>query len=242
MTTCDETCTTCRQHAHALRARTLIWAGIVAAGFLLLGAMWLYPGEAGGARRGYSFGENFLSMMGRTKAGAWDNTGSCLLFNGTLIMGGPILAMFWKARAWFLREPGTKALLRGCGLTMGLAMAGIGLSPCDLFPDVHDTMTYAVIVLGVICFGLCLAGSHRGFESAQSKRMWLVILALAGAAQGLFVLFVSMGTIPSRPALPLMQMLFVLMLALWAAWQGVLLGRACRAKLLHRHDTPPQEI
>jgi hypothetical protein len=144
-------------------------------------------------------------------------------------MGGPILAVFWKARATFLKQPAMGTMLQRCGLMMGLAMAGIGLAPCDLFPHVHDIITHAVIVLGAFCFGLCLIGSHREFESVQSKLVWLAILVVAGAAQALFLLLISQGIISSRPVLPLMQKLFVLVLALWAGWQSFLFGRIGRA-------------
>lgn len=211
-----------------LRARALIWAGLVGTGLLFFAAMWWYPGDDAGMRRGYSFSGEFLSAMGRTQAGSCDNTVSCLIFNGALILGGSIPAVFWKARALFLRRPPAGMILRGCGLTMGLAMAGIGLTPCDFSPHVHDMLTHAVIVFGVICFSLCLAGSDRRFESVQSKLGWVTILLAAGATQALFLVLVSNGSISSRPALPLMQKLFVLLLAIWAGWQGYLFGRACR--------------
>jgi len=174
--------------------------------------------------------------MGKTRAGLSDNTVSCLIFNGTLIMVGTILVMFWKTRATFLTQPTARTTLRNCGLTMGLAMAGIGLTPYDIFPHIHNLMTYAVIIFGVICFCLCLFGSHQEFESVHSKVGWLAIVIVAGAAQGLFVVLVSKGMISSRPALPLMQKLFVLLLALWAGWQGFLFGRVCRMRPAAAHS------
>lgn len=216
------------ERRRVLRARAVIWAGIVGTGFLFIAAMLWYPGDDAGMRRGYSFGGDFLSAMGRTRAGSCDNTVSCLIFNGALILGGTILAVFWEARASFLTRPRAGTILRGCGLTMGLAMAGIGLTPCDFSPRVHDMLTHAVIVFGVICFGLCLVGSDRRFESAQSKLGWVTILVAAGATQALFLVLVSNGSISSRPALPVMQKLFVILLAIWAGWQGHLFGRACR--------------
>lgn len=227
-----------QERRRVLRTRALTWAGIVATAVLLLAAMLWFPGEGREMRGGYSFGRHFLSTMGKTRAGSWDNTVSCLIFNGTLIMVGTILAVFWKARATFLSQPATSTALRGCGLAMGLTMAGIGLTPYDFFPRVHTLMTHAVIVFGVICFGLCLFGSHREFESVKSKLGWLAILVVAGAAQALFVLLVSKKMISSRPALPLMQKLFVLLLALWAGWQGFLFGRACQTQPV---PTKPEE-
>jgi hypothetical membrane protein len=230
--------TTERERRRVLHARAFTWSGIFAAGVLLLAAMWWFPGEAAGMRRGYSFGGDLLSSMGKTRAGSWDNTVSCLIFNGTLILGGAVMAMFWKARATFLTRPRTGTIMRGCGQTMGLAMAGIGLTPCDYFPHAHVLMTHSVIVFGVICFGLCLIGSHREFESVKSKLGWLLILVVAGAAHAVFLLLISQGKIPGSPALPLMQKLFVTLLALWAGWQGFLFGRACR---VDRAATIPEQ-
>lgn len=217
-----------QERRRLLRVRALTWAGIVATAVLLFAAMWWFPGEDAGARRGYSFSGDFLSTMGKMRAGPWDNTVSCLIFNGTLLMGGPILAAFWKARASFLIQTGARRILQSCGLAMGMTIAGIGLTPCDFLPHVHNSMTYVAIALGVVCFSLCLAGSHREFESMSSKMGWLAILVVAGAAQAIFLMLTVHGTISSSPALPLMQKLFVLLLALWAGWQGFLFGRACR--------------
>ena len=222
---------TYQERRRVLRTRALTWAGIVATGVLFLAAMSWFPGEGNGMRGGYSFGWHFLSTMGKTRVGSSDNIVSCLIFNGTLIMVGIILVLFWKARAAFLTKPATGMALRGCGLIMGLAMSGIGLTPYDFVPHVHNLMTHTVIVCGVICFSLCLFGSHREFESMKSRVGWLVILAVAGAVQALFVLLISTGRMSSRPALPLMQKLFWLLLALWAGWQGFLFGRACRTEL-----------
>ena len=107
-------------------------------------------------------------------------------------------------------------------------MAGVVLTPYDVFPHVHNLMTYAVILFGVVCFGLCLFGSWRAFESLPSKVTWLAILVVAGAAQMIFWHLASTGQIHSRPVLPLMQKLFVLLLVSWAGWQCVLFRRACR--------------
>lgn len=213
-----------------LRTRALTWTGIVATAVLMLAAMFWFPGEGRGDPRGYSFGKHFLSAMGKTRTSVSDNTISCLIFNGTLIMVGSILVMFWKTRARFVTQSATRTTVRNCGLTMGLAMAGIGLTPYDIFPHTHNFMTYAVIVFGVICFCLCLWGSPQEFESVESKLGWLTIVLVAGVAQGLFVVLVSKGIISSRPALPLMQKLFVCLLALWAGWQSFLFGRVCRMK------------
>lgn len=220
---------TAEERRRVLRARAVTWVGILASGVLVLAAMWWYPGEAAGMGRGYSLSGDLLSAMGKTRAGSWDNTVSCLIFNTTLILGGVVMAMFWRVRATFLTRARTGTLMRGCGRTMGVAMAGIGMTPCDHFPQAHVLMTHSVILFGVICFGLCLIGSHREFESAKSKLGWLGILVAAGAAHAVFLLFISQGKIPSSPALPLMQKLFVILLALWTGWQSFLFGRACRA-------------
>ncbi|MFA5192946.1 MAG: hypothetical protein WC740_19730 [Verrucomicrobiia bacterium] len=161
-----------------LRTRALTWAGIVVTAVLMLAAMFWFPGEGRGGPRGYSFGKHFLSAMGKTRTSVSDNTISCLIFNGTLIMVGTILVMFWKTRATFLTRPVAKKTVRNCGLTMGLAMAGIGLTPYDIFPHTHNLMTHSVILFGVICFGLCLWGSPQEFESVKSKLGWLTIVVV----------------------------------------------------------------
>ena len=222
-----------QQRRGVLRTRALAWAGIAATGVFLLAAMAWFPSGDEGARGGYSFGGHFLSAMGKTRVGSADNTVSCLIFNGTLVMVGTILAMFWNARAVFLTPPAQGTALRGCGLAMGLAMAGIGLTPYDHFPHVHDRMTHLVIVFGGICFAFCLFRSHREFESWQSRLGWLAVFVAAGVVWTALKILAARGEIPSRPCLPLMQKVLVLLLALWVGWQGVLFGSACRGEQPH---------
>jgi hypothetical membrane protein len=217
-----------QQRRGVLRARALAWAGIAATGVFFLAAMAWFPDGDEGARGGYSFGGHFLSAMGKTRAGSADNTISCLIFNGTLVMVGTILAVFWNTRAVFLTKPAQGMVLRGCGLAMGLAMAGIGLTPYDHFPHVHDRMTHLVMVFGIICFCYCLLRSHREFESWKSRLGWLAVFTTALVVWTVVKFLVSRGEIPSRPGLPLMQKLFVVLLALWVGWQGFLFGWACR--------------
>lgn len=219
---------TSRDRRRVLRARTLTWGGIVAACVLFFAAMSWYPGDGDSRGVGYSLGWHFLSVMGKTRAGASDNTVSCLIFNGTLLLIGAVMVAFWKTRAAFLTRPAAASALRGCGSLMGLTLAGIGLTPYDFFPHAHNLMTYGAVVFGVICFGLCAIGSHRGFESGTSRLAWLALLMVAAAAQAVVALLVSLQRIPSLPALPLMQKVFVLLLALWAGWQAFLFDRACR--------------
>lgn len=220
---------TSRERRRILRARTVTWAGIVATCLLFFAAMSWYPGEGDGRGVGYSLGWHFLSVMGKTRAGSADNTVSCLIFNGTLLLIGAVMVAFWNTRAAFLTRPAAASALRGCGWMMGVTMAGIGLTPYDFFPHAHNLMTYGAAVFGVICFGLCLIGSHRRFESGTSRLGWLALLMAAAAAQATVALLVSLNRIPSLPALPLMQKVFVLLLALWAGWQAFLFDRACRA-------------
>ena len=82
-----------------LRARALTFAGIGVTCLSFLAAMYCFPSGDESVRGGYSFGWHFLSAMGKTRGGTVDNTVSCVLFNGTLLLVGIILAVFWDARA-----------------------------------------------------------------------------------------------------------------------------------------------
>jgi len=208
-----------------LRARGLTFAGIGLTCLSFLAAMYCFPSGDENVRGGYSFGRHFLSAMGKTRVGTVDNTVSCVLFNGTLVLVGIILAVFWDARALYLARAAQATALRACGVAMALSLAGIGLTPYDHFPHAHDRLTQATLLFGVLSFGLCLVWTRHGFESAGSKLGWLLFLMAAGAAQVVFVTLTSRGILPSRPALPLMQKLFVFMLMSWAGWQAWLFDR-----------------
>jgi hypothetical protein len=213
-----------------------MWGGLLTTGGLLLTAMAWYPGANVETSQGHAWLGDFLSNMGRTRVGPWDNTTSCLLFNGMLLLAGAVLAVFWRVRASFLTWRRAENTLKQCGMAMGVAIGGIGLAPCDHLPNIHNLMTYVAIALGVICFALCAFASREDFESSASRQGWLAVLVAGGAAQALCVFFVFQGSMPTHPALPVMQKVFVLLLAVWMAWQGHLFGRASRLHLASSPD------
>ena len=213
-----------------MRARWMTWAGMIAVAVMLTVAMLAFPSPYVSARGAYSFGKHFLSAMGRTRVGSADNTISCLTFNSMLVMAAIILAIFWNARSFFIIRPSIQRMVRGCGVAMAVAVAGIGFTPFDLWPHVHDRMTHAVILFGVICFALCLRWSHPDFEDKRAKIAWVAVLVSAGVAHALFMALVLQGDMRSRPVYPIMQKLFVFLLVAWAGWQSWLFGAALRRR------------
>ena len=90
---------------------------------------------------GYSFTRNFLSDLGRTKSFSRDiNFTSSLLFNMSLILAGSVFVMFYfKIQYIFVEYNYIGLVFLGSvfGILGGIALAGVGLTPSDLYLPIH---------------------------------------------------------------------------------------------------------
>jgi hypothetical protein len=111
-------------------------------------AMFLYPGGAPpvASTHGYQFFINFLSDLGqtRTQSGA-ANYPSMLLFTAAMLAAGTGLGVFFIAFArWFADRSTSKWATRfawaaaAVGLVAAVCFVGIGVTPYNLFYDVHE--------------------------------------------------------------------------------------------------------
>jgi len=106
-------------------------------------AMLSYPGGTylDHATVGYSFTGNFLSDLGRSMSFSGEvNFLSSQLFNMALILSGGIFAAFYfRVHKVFAAENLHTLALIGSffGVLGGLSLAGVGLTPADLYLDLH---------------------------------------------------------------------------------------------------------
>jgi len=116
-------------------------------GFVILNilAMLIYPGGIlhDTSTSGYSFFNNFLSDLGRfiSWSGAY-NFYSQLFFNVAMIMAGVIFSLyFFHLRHIFNLHSGIFYWLSiigtSAGVCGGISMAGVGLTPSDLYFSAH---------------------------------------------------------------------------------------------------------
>ena len=152
--------------------RAVFWLGVpLVLAFVL--AMLFYPGQVLGppAGRGYSFSMEFLSALGRARTpDGTANPWASMLFNGGLVGCGILYGMFfWPARATFVELSSWRMIVWFCGFLMSVGIAGIGLTPFDRYPRIHDSFCSMTCVSGCLAVGVSLAASGRRFESAVSR-------------------------------------------------------------------------
>lgn len=135
-------------------------------------AAFLFPGSQkegiGYSSEYYSFTHNFLSELGSLKTNTdetnpaiiqQDNTPSMLLFNGSLILIGTTLMLFYIhfRQLFFVVEDTDKAkyfarLTMPVGMLAGFFYAGVGLVPHDLHFGAHVFFAnYAFLTLFFLC-------------------------------------------------------------------------------------------
>ena len=106
-------------------------------------AILMYPGGtySNSASRGYSMGFNFLSDLGRTISFSNNNNfTSFFLFNSSLILSGIVFVMFFfKVQNIFQKETSKHIITIGSfgGICGGIALAGVGTTPSDLYLNLH---------------------------------------------------------------------------------------------------------
>ena len=119
--------------------RQVLWLFII----LNLAAMVFYPGSTfrDHFSSGYSFTQNFLSDLGRTVTFSQDiNFLSSQLFNMSLILAGSVFTLFYlQVRKVFSADDQKNLALLGSffGIMGGLSLMGVGLTPSDLYLDLH---------------------------------------------------------------------------------------------------------
>jgi len=119
--------------------RQVVWLFII----LNIASMLLYPGSTyrDNLTSGYSFTENFLSDLGRTLTFSGEiNFISAQLFNMSLILAGAVFTLFYLHVRKVFNEENLRFLAfvgSFFGILGGLSLAGVGLTPADLYLDLH---------------------------------------------------------------------------------------------------------
>ena len=122
----------------------------------------------------YSLTHNFLSGLGGLKTSSGEiNTSSALLFNGSLVLVGSTLVLFYIRFKEMFQIIGDSAKSikfaswsKPVGLVAGVLFAGVGFVPYDLHFGAHVFFAnYAFLVLFVLCVLHSLTVYHSNFIS-----------------------------------------------------------------------------
>ncbi len=136
-------------------------------------AMLIYPGGTylDHSTVGYSFTRNFLSDLGRTISFSGEvNFLSAQLFNMALIFSGMVFANFYlHVRKVFAADNQRTLALIGSlfGVLGGLSLAGVGLTPADLYLELHivcATWLFRFFFVASLCYSLVIY-RHSHFEN-----------------------------------------------------------------------------
>ena len=136
-------------------------------------AMLSYPGGTylDHATVGYSFTGNFLSDLGRSMSFSGEvNFLSSQLFNMALILSGGIFAAFYFRvhKVFAVENLHTLALIGSFfGVLGGLSLAGVGLTPADLYLDLHiicANWLFRFFFVASLCYSVVIF-RHLQFEN-----------------------------------------------------------------------------
>ena len=164
-------------------------------------AMLSYPGGTflDDATTGYSFTRNFLSDLGRTLSYAGEvNFLSSQLFNMTLILSGVVFAIFYlHLRKIFTADNQRTLALIGSffGVLGGLSLAGVGLTPADLYLDLHmicATWLFRFFFVASLCYSMVIF-LHSQFENKYAMGYLLFTLSIL-----FYILISELGPSPKE--------------------------------------------
>ena len=128
-------------------------------------AMLAYPGSTyqNNISPGYSFTQNFLSDLGRTLSYSGEiNFLSAQLFNMSVILAGFVFSFFYLyVRKIFSGNNQRILSLFGSifGILGGLCLAGVGLTPADLYLDIHiifATWLFRFFFVASFCYSVVI--------------------------------------------------------------------------------------
>ena len=159
--------------------RLVLWLFVI----LNISSMLLYPGSTyrDHLTLGYSFTENFLSDLGRTLTFSGEiNFLSSWFFNMSLVLAGGIFALFYLhvRKAFNVENLRTLAFIGSFfGILGGLSLAGVGLTPANLYLDLHiicanwlfrfmfvASMFYTIVIFYHPVFENKYAGGYLAFS------------------------------------------------------------------------------
>jgi hypothetical protein len=185
-------------------------------------AIYFYPAKDG-SLYGYSMFYNFLSALGRTKTRyGVNNYISSIIFNSGLIMVNLTMMLFWYIRVDLVTSDKKRRIALICCLSFCAGLIGVGLTPYNLHPKIHDCSVYSALVLAVPGIFILINNSHAEFSSNIYKRFWITFGIILFFVQLPFIILMQLKYLPFRPTNPILQKLNVGVFIIWFSCECIL--------------------
>ena len=162
-------------------------------------AMLSYPGSTylDNISPGYSFTRNFLSDLGRTISYSGKiNFFSAQLFNMSLILTGCVFAFFY-IHVWKIFSEDNQGVFAFIGSIFGvlggLCLVGVGLTPADLYLDIHiicATWLFRFFFVASFCYSIIIF-RHIKFENKYAGGYLIFTVSIL-----LYILISELGPDP----------------------------------------------
>ena len=162
-------------------------------------AMFLYPGSTylNNLSSGYSFTQNFLSDLGRTLTFSGEvNFLSSQFFNISLILAGGVFSLFYLHVQKVFNIENQRALAfigSFFGILGGLSLMGVGLTPADLYLEIHivcSTWLFRFFFIASLCYSIVIF-RHAQFENKFAAGYLVFALSIL-----LYILVSELGPDP----------------------------------------------
>ena len=190
-----------------------------------------YPGGTyiDHATIGYSFTRNFLSDLGRTLSFSDEvNFLSAQLFNMSLILAGLIFSSFYLHvhKVFSIDNLRTLALIGSFfGVLGGLSLAGVGLTPADIYLDLHiicATWLFRFFFVASLCYSMVIF-RHSQFENKYAMGYLVFTFSIL-----LYIIISELGPSPKEvpwaltlQAVSQKMILLILMSAIYIQTMGL---------------------
>jgi hypothetical protein len=206
--------------SYNFKKKLLVIEWVVLLGFIGIVAvcMLIYP-DRNGNPGGYRFCYEFVSALGMTVTSKGvNNFLPSLLFNIGLGLSVVLLIPFWYFRSRCIsgHRFWQWAAFAGCSW-FSLGILGVGLTPYNLYPDLHNFCVYSAFVAAVPGGFLMLLKTGHPYYSYPQK-WWGLALVTVVLLSCFTVQFLMLHhLLPSRPTAPVIQKAYILTFIVWVA-------------------------
>jgi len=221
-----------RSKQHLLCAEWITLLGFVG---VVAVCMVIYP-DRSGHFGGYPFFHEFVSALGRTVTGEGvGNFGPALFFDITLGLAVLMLIPFWYLRSRCLTG---KECWRWtafvCCTYFSLGILGVGLTPYNLHPHLHNFCVYTAFIAIVPGGLLMLLKTGAPYYRYPQKWWGLGVIAVVLLSCFVVQFLMTRHLLPHRPTAPILQKLNIGLFLVWIAiefklYRRHLLGRPATA-------------
>ena len=153
---------------------------------------------------GYSFSKNFLSDLGRYQSWSLENNFiACQLFNMSILIAGGVFTVFYtRVHTIFVLYKYYRIALLGSlfGVLGSISLAAVGLTPADLYPQLHDFSAkwlFRSFFIASICYSLVI------FKTSIFKNKYATGYIVFAISILVYILISELGPNPFKSDLAL---------------------------------------